>query len=211
MLLDAIVFDFDGVLVDSVNIKEKIFGALYVEYGEEVVKKVMEHHRCNGGISRFDKFRYYHQEYLGIILLPDDIDYLNKKFSKLVMKLVINADEMPGVEQTLISLHHLLSLHVISATPEAELEQIIVARQMRHFFSSIHGSPQKKSSHIINIIEQNGYEKRRVLMIGDTMTDYESAVEAGIDFLGYVPVEGNNVFPEYVPIISDMRVLMERI
>ena len=208
MKLDAVFFDFDGVLVDSVYIKEKTFGSLYFEYGEEVVKKVMEYHRSNGGVSRFDKFRHYHNVFLGKELLPEDLENLNKGFSKLVTQLVINASEIPGTEHTLLSLYQQIPLHVISATPEAELEEIIIARKMRHFFCSIHGSPKKKHEHIINIIQQQGYERQKVIMVGDTMADYESSLEAAVNFIGYVPLQGCHSFPENVPIISDIRLLI---
>ena len=59
-----LVFDFDGVLADSVNIKANAFAELYSPYGSEIVERVVTHHLANGGMSRFDKFNYYHNVYL---------------------------------------------------------------------------------------------------------------------------------------------------
>lgn len=205
MLFDALLFDFDGVLVDSVNIKEQAFGALYSEHGNAIVKRVVEHHRSNGGVSRFDKFRHYHREFLGIEILADEVENLNQKFSHLVTQSVINANEINGADNMLRVVQNKLPLHVISATPEAELEQIIIARKMRHYFKSVHGAPQKKVAHIIEIIKQHGYQKP--IMIGDALPDYEAAMEAEVDFLGYVSHSTNNPFPSHVRIISDWRIL----
>ena len=47
-----IFFDFDGVLVESVEIKIHAFRKLYAEHGENVVEKVLAHHMEHGGISR---------------------------------------------------------------------------------------------------------------------------------------------------------------
>lgn len=207
MACDAILFDFDGVLVDSVHIKEVAFGELYKAYGEDVVKKVKKYHISHGGVSRFEKFKYYHQVFLGQELLPEDLENLNIKFSTLVAQLVIDADEMPGAEKVLNFLIQTIPLHVISATPESELEQIITERNMRHFFRSVHGAPQKKSTHIINIIKQYGYDKRKVTMIGDTIADYQSACEADINFIGYAPITECNPFPQHTAVINHLDLI----
>ena len=46
-----IFFDFDGVLVESVEIKNHAFRTLYAEHGEDVVQKVLVHHTENGGLG----------------------------------------------------------------------------------------------------------------------------------------------------------------
>ena len=65
--IKAIVFDFDGVIVDSVPIKTEAFRELYWPYGEEVVHKVAEHHIKNGGLPRSKKFKIYHNKFLGCL------------------------------------------------------------------------------------------------------------------------------------------------
>ena len=62
---DAIVFDFDGTLVDSNEIKSRAFGKLYKSYGEEIVRKVVDYHSQHEGISRFIKFKYWQEILLG--------------------------------------------------------------------------------------------------------------------------------------------------
>ena len=73
-----VVFDFDGVLVDSVGIKAKAYEQMYEEYGSSVVKKVRSHHLQNGGMSRFNKFKYYHETYLGEKLELRDIESMSQ-------------------------------------------------------------------------------------------------------------------------------------
>ena len=58
---DTYFFDFDGVIVDSIAIKEKAFVSLFENYGSEIQKKVAAHHLNNGGITRLDKIKYYFQ------------------------------------------------------------------------------------------------------------------------------------------------------
>ena len=66
--MKAIIFDFDGVILNSVNVKTEAFKELYKQYGSAVVKKVEKYHLENGGISRFEKFKYYHKNFLNIDL-----------------------------------------------------------------------------------------------------------------------------------------------
>jgi len=56
-----IIFDFDGVLAESVHIKTQAFYKLYEPFGVNVAEKVVQHHKANGGMSRFEKFPYYHK------------------------------------------------------------------------------------------------------------------------------------------------------
>ena len=56
-MLKGIIFDFDGVIAESVHIKSSGFSDLYKPYGTEIVKRVVKHHAANGGMSRFKKIR----------------------------------------------------------------------------------------------------------------------------------------------------------
>jgi len=57
-LIKNIIFDFDGVICESVDIKTGAFYEMYLPYGEMIAQKVKEHHIQNGGMSRYDKFEY---------------------------------------------------------------------------------------------------------------------------------------------------------
>jgi beta-phosphoglucomutase-like phosphatase (HAD superfamily) len=88
-LIKAIIFDFDGVIVESVDIKTKSFKKLFEPYGKEIVKKVIEHHLKNTGVSRFEKFNYIYKNILNRKLTKDKFDSLCKKFSDLVVDEVV--------------------------------------------------------------------------------------------------------------------------
>ena len=66
--IKGVIFDFDGVIVQSLEAKSEAFRMLYNEYGNDIAKKVVKHHQKNGGISRYEKFKHYHKKYLGINL-----------------------------------------------------------------------------------------------------------------------------------------------
>ncbi len=204
---DAIIFDFDGVLVESVDVKTKAFAKLYAEYGEEIVKKVVEYHLKNGGISRYIKFRFFHKNFLNIDLSKEEETKLSKRFSSLVVDAVVNADWVSGAKEFLETYYNKISLFVASGTPDKELKEIIEKRKMGHFFISTHGTPATKSEIINSIMVKHGYQKNRVLMVGDAMADYEGAKQSGVDFVGRINGK-TNVFPESTVKINNLRQLM---
>ena len=61
----VLIFDFDGVLADSNEIKTEAFSELYKSYGEDIVANVVKHHKANGGMTRYEKFKHYHKSLLG--------------------------------------------------------------------------------------------------------------------------------------------------
>ena len=92
-----LIFDFDGIIADSVNVKTKAFAEIYKPYGEKVVTQVVSHHLSNGGVSRFEKFEYYHKKFLKKKVSDSDIANLSDYFSSLVVQKVVDSAEIPGV------------------------------------------------------------------------------------------------------------------
>src|SRR3990167_8239440 len=155
-LYDAIIFDFDGVLVQSIDIKAAAFSALYEPYGQEIMDKVVQYHNSHAGISRYEKFKYFHNNLLGISLTTEGMNNLDKQFSQWVVQKVIDADEVAGTQAFLQKFHQLIACHVVSATPHSELVNIIEMRNMSSYFVSVHGSPDKKVDLIKGIMKRNG-------------------------------------------------------
>ena len=62
----AIIFDFDGVVVESGDIKTQAFANLYRSYGDlTIMTEVARYHKLNGGMSRYQKFHYFQTAFTG--------------------------------------------------------------------------------------------------------------------------------------------------
>ena len=183
----AFVFDFDGVLADSVEIKAEAFGALYLAHGEDVARRVMEHHRAHGGMTRREKFLVWHREFLGQDLDPAGLDQLCRQFSALVVDRVVAAPEIPGVLAFLGHWRGRMSLFVDSAGPDDELREIVRRRGLDGYFVSTHGSNRTKADNLRHILDANGLAPERVLFFGDASSDLAAARACGTDFLGILP------------------------
>ena len=88
-------WDFDGVIKDSVEIKSNAYEELFLQWGELVACKVRDHHKLNGGMSRFDKIPLY-LSWTNEILTESLVDKLCNDFSELVKHKVINSPWVPG-------------------------------------------------------------------------------------------------------------------
>lgn len=207
---DAIVFDFDGVLAESVHVKTKAFAALYAEFGPAIVEKVVEYHLAHGGVSRFAKFRYYHEALLGQSLSAEHERQLGDRFSRFVKEAVISAPYVDGAHEFLIEYHQQVKLFVASGTPDEELAEIIDRRAMRQFFVSVHGTPARKAEIIAGILGRHNLKAERVLVVGDAMADLEGAQANGTRFLARV-TDDEVAFPAYLDKVRDLKSLADYI
>ena len=192
---DAIVFDFDGTLVKSNEIKKWAFGKLYEKYGENIVRLVTDYHENHPGISRFEKFRYWHEHLINLPYTDEVGKKLSHKFSQLVLDSVVQAPYVEGALRFLKKYYLYLPLFIASSTPEKELREIISCRKMSCFFWNVFGSPSTKTEILNLIIEKHSWQPARVLMVGDAITDLEGALSAGTKFIGIQSGKDTNLFP----------------
>jgi len=182
--IKAIIFDYDGVIAESVNVKTEAFAELYKPYGIDVVQKVIEHHEANGGISRFEKFKIYHKNFLREDIDQLEIDVLANKFSNLVLQKVIDSPYVKGVYDFISSNYQKYDFHISTGTPSDEIETILKKKSLRFFFNEVYGSPEKKDLHVKKILKKYSYNKSEVVFIGDALSDRDAARNNNIFFIG---------------------------
>lgn len=205
--LEALIFDFDGVILESGDIKTCAFENLYAEYGSDIVASVVEHHLANGGISRRKKIRYCHRELLGIALSDDALEALCQRFSELVEDAVVSADWVPGAESVLERHALTTPMFVVSGTPHEELHRIVTRRDLGRYFVSVFGSPPEKPPILLSILSDHGFAAERALFIGDALTDCRAAETTGLPFVGRVADGRTNPFPPHIRVIRDLHEL----
>ena len=123
--LKGIIFDFDGVILNSTQVKTDAFANMYEKYGEAVVKRVLMHHVSNGGMSRFEKIKYYHENFLKEILSTFELDRLARQFSSLVINKVVNSSYVPGAFEFIKKYSKKLPLFISTGTPIGEINEIL--------------------------------------------------------------------------------------
>ena len=179
---DLIIWDFDGVIKDSIQAKGHAFGSLFGEKYSVIYNKVLNHHYKNGGISRFDKIKLY-LSWAGLSNREETIKQYSQKFSYSVVNEVINSPWIEGIETYLHKCFDNQTLALVSATPKDELVSILLKLDIHKYFKFIFGYPTKKEEAYKKIIASSGLEKSEIISIGDSISDYKSSISVGIDFL----------------------------
>jgi phosphoglycolate phosphatase-like HAD superfamily hydrolase len=181
---EAIFFDFDGVLVDSVAIKRQAFEDVIAPYANGQLDRCMAYFMTQGGISRLLKFRHVWSNVLG---RPNDeaaANGLASEFAERVFERTCGAPFIPGAAAFLDQYSSCLPMYVISGTPQGELRAIVAYRGMSHHFQGVFGSPASKIDIGRQIVEQEGYSPDRVCFVGDATTDRDAARALGLRFIG---------------------------
>lgn len=205
----AIIFDFDGVIIESGKIKTQAFAELYRPYGDDIVAQVVQFHTQNGGMSRYRKFRHFQEHFLHQPSLTEaEEKQLDIRFSELVVEAVIAAEPVPGAIELIQRQSGKIPLFVASGTPESELKVIVERRGLTPYFTKVRGAPALKKTIIAEILSAYSLAPESVLMIGDAMADYEGAQANHTAFLGRVFPGDLNPFPVDVKIVPDLRGLL---
>jgi HAD superfamily hydrolase (TIGR01549 family) len=203
-VIRAIIFDFDGVILDSVDIKTRAFARLFEEHGPDVVRQVVAHHLANGGISRFRKFAHIYEHILHRQMPAGESERLGDKFSDLVFDEVSKAAWIPGAPDFLEQQHGRYLFFIASGTPQEELERIVALRDLEKYFTGIFGSPATKEQITQRVLEAHGLRRDEVVFVGDAMTDFNAAKASGVGFVGIAPAAGNP-FPPGTVSLPDLR------
>jgi len=182
-MLKGIIFDFDGVIAESVQVKSDAFAELYKSYGQVIVINVVKHHEANGGMSRYEKIKYYHKSFLKIDLSEKEIIDLADQFSALVIDKVIVAPYVPGVFEYIKKCSKKYKLFISTGTPFEEMRQILEARKIAHYFTDVFGSPQKKPFHVNNILSKYNLNPGELIFYGDSDSDMNAAILNNIQFI----------------------------
>jgi len=91
-----LIFDFDGVILDSVNIKTLAFQEIFKEQSKIIVKKITHHHEVNGGMSRLNKIKYYYKYFIKKQLTKKIEEKLIKKFKLIIFKKILKCKYIAG-------------------------------------------------------------------------------------------------------------------
>lgn len=181
--LKNIIFDFDGVILDSLDCKTEAFYQMYLLYGEDIANKVKQYHILNGGVSRFEKFKIWHKEFLDIDLSENEIQELAEQFSELVLEKVINSDPIPGSMEFIKRQSKYFNFFIISGTPDDEIKKICDAIEIADNFKEILGSPKNKKEWCAYLkTKYEDIEPSNTIFLGDAISDYEAAKENGFYF-----------------------------
>jgi len=200
MRFKVIVLDFDGVVVESNEIKNRAFSEMFSGYSR--YEEIMQYHRSHNHVCRQDKFRHILGNILGQPFQDTDIATMAKIFSQLTRQKIIECPFVPGAEDFIAYFSTKFSLYIASATPTDELKIIIEARKLSGYFKGIYGAPTEKAKIFADIFKKERITPGNLLFIGDSKEDHDVAVHLSLQFIARI--NGNNFQDIKVPRFKDL-------
>ena len=183
----SLIFDCDGVILNSNKIKSDAFRKVLKKFNQNAVNEFITYHKANGGISRYVKFEYF----LNNILPRYEKIKINKelllkqfleKYSSECKLLLCKSEVTKNLKELRI-ISGTIPWLIVSGGDQNELIEVFKYKKINSYFNGgIYGSPDKK-----NIIVQRAIMNRTIkfpaLMFGDSKLDYDVAKANDIDFI----------------------------
>lgn len=203
--IEIIIWDFDGVILFSEEIRQKGFRILFQDYSSEQVDQLMDFHRKNGGLSRYVKIRYFYEVILKISVDDHEVSRLASKFSDIMRKELVNPDLLNEEWLSLMKeIKEGVTHYIASGSDQQELRFLCDRLEIDSYFEGIFGSPKPKIGIVRDILKSNKIAIDQILLIGDSYNDYEAASENKIDFIGYNNDSLNSQGKDYLHSLQDL-------
>lgn len=178
----TIIFDCDGVVLNSNKIKTQAFHDVAITYGHKPTQELIEYHLKNGGTSRYSKFEHLITKILKKKIDLQEFDSLVRRFSCKVKSALHTCEVAEGLADLKLRTPKANWL-IVSGGDQNELRHLFKKRGLDDFFDGgIFGSPDDKTT----IIEQQIRDKNifhPTLFIGDSQYDFISASKFNFDFI----------------------------
>ncbi len=178
---ETLVFDCDGVVLNSNKVKTAAFYKAALPYGNEAAMELVNYHVANGGISRYKKFEWFFSNIVGNNIGPS-LKVLLDSYASEVRLGLYNCEMAEGLfelKQKTLRANWL----IVSGGDQAELREVFSARGLAELFNGgIFGSPDSKDE----IFERElgcGNISQEALFLGDSRYDHVASSAANLDFI----------------------------
>ena len=183
-MIKCVVFDFDGTLVESNEIKRRAFYEVTKDIigADSILDKLFSMPDSGDRYSIFNalirNLKKPHKSAISAICLSD-------LYTKKCERKIYNAPEILGALKTLKELkRRKVKVFLSSATPIDTLQRIIDMRGWNELFDGVMGSPDSKKDHLKSILLLSDYSLSEVAYIGDNEVDQKAALSIGCKFIG---------------------------
>ena len=185
-MIKNILFDFDGVILDSMTIRTEGFREIFSGYQKKDIDLLVDFHNKNGGLSRYVKIEYFFKKILNQDIDNQKINEMAARFSEIMRYKLTNKRLLIEPTINFIDKHYkVFNFHIVSGSDQEELRFLCERLELREYFVSIFGSPTVKDVLVANIIKNHNYKKSETIIIGDSVNDFNSAKKNKIKFFGF--------------------------
>src|SRR3989344_2396827 len=182
-MTNVIVFDFDGVIVDSNHIKRDAWFSLCDE--REIPRSLMEEALATVREPRSAILRYVlEKKNVPSDLLEEKIAQYSDRYNTLVQESISQQGIADDVFQALSLLRKEYALYINSATPQDALQESVHRLGIAELFQGIYGRPASKIEILERVQREEKVELKNIVFIGDGESDRGAAQTFGCTFVG---------------------------
>ena len=183
--VDALFFDVDGTLLDSLASKGRAFAACFADVPHSQ-EKVYEIHLQLAGINRRTKLRTMARRLHGFEPSSTQLDQLLARFQHYLEMELHAVSIVPGARSFLRIWTQRNLAFAVSAMPQSELDKALKHHKLADFFTATRGYPETKSVAVQQLLSDFNVKPKSGALFGDSNEDYRAARSACIPFVQVV-------------------------
>ena len=204
-MIKNILWDFDGVILDSLAVRDYGFREIFKNFEKEDVEKLIAYHQQNGGLSRFHKIKYFFEEIIHQPIDDNGIECCAREFSEIMRRELSNPQYLIQETMTFISSHYQqIRFFIASGSENNELNFLCHKLGIAQYFSAIYGSPTPKVDLVAKILFSHDCDPRECILIGDSINDYDAAKTHEVAFYGYNNASLQGISERYIKTFRDI-------
>jgi len=178
----TLVFDCDGVILDSNKVRAQAFYNAALPYGKQHAEALYAYHLIHGGVSRYIKFEAFLRDMVKVPATDEAMKTLLHNFTTEARIGLLQCPVAPGLEALRKATPDARWI-LVSGADEQELRDVFVERGIDSMFDGgIFGSPSNKDV-ILERELASGSLQKPAIFFGDSRYDHEAATSAGLDFV----------------------------
>lgn len=176
-MYQALIFDMDGLMIDSETFYWRVGREIAREYGKECPDSVFQNMM---GRKPIESIAHYCRD-LGIAARPEDI--LIKR-DAMVMELLKEVEPMPGLMEILHAFHDKLRLAIATSAQRHMVDIVMERLHIEQFFDHVQTSDTIKNGKphpeiYLTTLQKLGVEPQRSIVLEDSHNGAKAGKAAG--------------------------------
>ena len=193
IIIDApiLILDYDGVFVDSLDIKGDAFIKIFNKIDKELSEKIKSHHLANPSLTRYEKIKIYYYWNFNRNIKTKELSNLSFKFAKYTIDKLLKKKPSKFIS-SLLELRSDKFNYIATRSVKSEVNEYISKFNLDKYVNKIFDNRTSKEEIILNIANTHKINPYSIVYIGDSKEDRAVSENTGCKFIFYKTGEFNH-------------------